>query len=317
VVQQLQVPPSQLREAAQWVAKQGESSQAEQVKFIAAQKEAEQIGGNILAASVVVPRRSVDWLEEIAGVNHPAVRLLGVKYLITDRKLEPATRPTTAPAPAPTRRLFGREPTARPMGPIEWKAVWPTTQPSGGVMVYENVAQPLPQFWIARNAEYVSTAKEALERVKKADFDPHEVVIVDREGTESGRYEFARRLPMGTGRGSPQILEDSPERIRIATEGAGGWLVLADAFAPGWRATMPYTASARGPRRGRVERTYETELTIVPAYGALRAVALRGGAEIVFEYEPKGWKNGLMVAGIGAIVLLLMIGGMMFPNSRQ
>jgi hypothetical protein len=80
---------------------------------------------------------------------------------------------------------------------------------------------------------------------------------------------------------------------------------------------MSYTASSRGPRRGsRAERTYERELAIVPAYGALRAVALGGGAEIVFEYEPKGWKNGLMVAGIGAIVLLLMVGGMMFPSSK-
>ena len=70
----------------------------------------------------------------------------------------------------------------------------------------------------------------------------------------------------------------------------------------------------RGPRRSSRERTYERELAIVPAYGALRAVALAGGAEIVFEYEPKGWKNGLMVAGIGAIVLLLMIGGMLFPS---
>ena len=79
---------------------------------------------------------------------------------------------------------------------------------------------------------------------------------------------------------------------------------------------MSYTVAARGPRRSARERTYEQELAIVPAYGALRAVALRGGAEVVFEYEPKGWKNGLMVAGIGAIVLLLMVGGMMFPAEK-
>jgi hypothetical protein len=124
-----------------------------------------------------------------------------------------------------------------------------------------------------------------------------------------------RRPPPAVGRGALQLLEDSPERVRIGTEGAGGWLVLADAYAPGWKAKMSYTAMSRGPRRGSSrERTYERELAIVPAYGAMRAVAMSGGAEIVFEYEPKGWKNGLMVAGIGGIVLLLMIGGMMFPS---
>jgi hypothetical protein len=79
---------------------------------------------------------------------------------------------------------------------------------------------------------------------------------------------------------------------------------------------MSYTMSARGPRRAARERTFERELAIVPAYGAMRAVALAGGAEIVFEYEPQGWKNGLMVAGIGAVVLLLMVGGMMFSSAE-
>jgi len=105
--------------------------------------------------------------------------------------------------------------------------------------------------------------------------------------------------------------------VRIATEGAGGWLVLADVYAPGWRAKMSYVVVRRTSRRApRRESNYERELALVPAYGALRAVALAGGAEIIFEYEPKGWKHGLMVAGIGAIVLLLMVGGMMFPMGK-
>jgi len=310
-----------MREAVDWVQKQNDPG-----KFIAEGDNAWAIPTNVLAPAVT-PQRTGLWLEvvgKISGlqrhfeeIDHPALRLLGVKYLITNRKLEPTTRPATAPAP--TRRLFVRELAPTPMGKMEWKPVWPTTRSSGEVMVYENVAQPLPRFWLARNAEYVSSAKEALERVKKGDFDPHEVVIVDRETeAQSAAFAFARRPPVGTGRGSLQILEDSPERIRIGTEGAGGWLVLADAYAPGWTAHMSYTVSQRSSRRGPpVARSYEQALTIVPAYGALRAVALAGGAEVVFEYEPKGWKHGLMVAGIGAIVLLLMVGGMMFPAEKS
>jgi len=202
---------------------------------------------------------------------------------------------------------------------MEWKPVWPATQPAGGVVVYENVAQPLPRFWVARNAQWADKAQEIFERLRKADeqadFDPHDVVLIDREG-EADSGMLRRGLP-GRGVVRLELLEDSPERVRIGTEGAGGWLVLADAYAPGWRAKMSYTAVSRGPRRGSArERTYEQELPIVPAYGAMRAVPLMGGAEVVFEYEPRGWKHGLMVAGIGAIVLMLMIGGMLFPSAN-
>jgi hypothetical protein len=319
------LPRTELVEAAKWAERQSEASQ---VRVITEGNHSWEIRDNALGSGPGAPERVRHWLQSaeqidkneisLATVGHPALRLLGVKYLISDRRMEPTIRPATTTAPAPTRRLFGRPPQATPMGKMEWKPVWPTTQPDGGVVVYENVSQPLPRFWIARTAQWSNKADEVIERLRKSeeqlDFDPHEIVLLDREGdsTESDLGLF-RRPPPARGLGRLELLEDSPERVRIGTEGAGGWLVLADAYAPGWRAKMSYTMSSRGPRRSARERTYERELAIVPAYGAVRAVALAGGAEIVFEYEPKGWKHGLMVAGIGAIVLLLMVGGMMFP----
>ncbi|HEV8605829.1 MAG TPA: hypothetical protein VGQ99_10710 [Tepidisphaeraceae bacterium] len=327
------LPPRELSEASGWLQRQGESSQTEGVRFIAEGSEAWEIPGNMLAPAVSLPERTRQWLRSVEQleegetrlplVDHPALRLPGLKYLITSRPLEPATRPATSPSPDRARRLFGGGPAAVPMGKMDWKPVWPTTRPSRGVVVYENVAQPLPRFWIARNALWSVTAGEVMDRLKKsaeqADFDPHDVVLLDREVEgEAGEFGLLRRPPPGTGTGTLQLLEDSPERVRIATEGAGGWLVLADAYAPGWRAKMSYVVVRRTSRRAPPrESNYERELAIVPAYGAMRAVALQGGAEVVFEYEPKGWKNGLMVAAIGGIVLLILVGGMMFPSEKD
>jgi hypothetical protein len=323
------LPSPQLREAVKWIAAE---NQAMPVRFYTGGDGSRAVAGNVLAPAVTIPYRTLnfivemgresDWIHEDQLSDHPTIRLMGVKYLIEERigsATQPTTQPATAPiaATAPTRRLFGRQPAA-PMGKMEWKAVWPTTQPGGKVVVYENVDQPLPRFWIARSAQWSDKAQDVIDRLKKSedhlDFDPHETVLLDREGEAESEYGLLRRPPAAVGRGNLQLLEDSPERVRIGTQGAGGWLVLADAYAPGWTAKMSYTAISRGPRRSSRERTYERELAIVPAYGAMRAVALAGGAEIVFEYEPRGWKNGLMVAGIGGIVLLLMIGGMMFPS---
>jgi hypothetical protein len=316
-----------LANALKWV--QGQN-QGATVRVLAEGNDSWEVPGNALA-TVSGPKRTKEWLawaEQIqryeiflARVDHPALRLLGTKYLITDRRWEQTTRPAMVTATAPARRLFGGGAATAPMGKMEWKPVWPTTRPTDSVVVYENVAQPLPRFWIARNARWSDKAQEIFDWLRnsdeQADFDPRDVVLLDREGEAESEFGMLRRPPLARGIGRLELLEDSPERVRIETQGAGGWLVLADAYAPGWKAKMSYTAVSRGPRRNARERTYERELAIVPAYGALRAVALAGGAEIIFEYEPKGWKNGLMVGGIGAIVLLLMVGGMMFPSGKE
>jgi hypothetical protein len=321
-------PRQDLANAVNWTRDQ---NQGTPVRVLAEGNDAWEVPGNALATMPNGPKRTRDWLgwaEQIqynevflARVEHPALRLLGAKYLITDRRWEPATRPMTAPATAPPRRFFGGAAGSAPMGKMQWKPLWPTTQPTDTVMVYENVAQPLPRFWIARNARWLDKAQEVFDWLRnsdeQADFDPRDVVLLDREGEAESESGAPRRALPGRGVARLELLEDSPERVRIGTQGAGGWLVLADAYAPGWKAKMSYTAMTRGPRRGSArERTYEQELPIVPAYGAMRAVPLIGGAEVIFEYEPRGWKNGVMVAGIGGIVLLLMVGGMLFPSKN-
>jgi hypothetical protein len=285
-------PSDEMLAAVKWVESEREASTGAASRF-AGELEAVGVAGNVTAPPTMMPTR-VDRMWEV-------LRARVVKYLITERTIGPGADE----------------------GGVQWKVVYPTTQrakEAGGVVVYENVSRPLPRAWVARNALWVADAGEALAKMKEADFDPLETVILDRGDEEETDVLRGRRAPIvgtrgGVG-GNVQIVEDSPERVRVSTQAAaGGWLVLADAYAPGWRAKMSYVAYQRSSRRGAAEaRSYERELAIVPANGAMRAVALQGGAEVVFEYAPQGWKKGLMISGIGLMVLLILVGATMFSG---
>jgi hypothetical protein len=294
-------PSDEMVAVVKWVDSQRDSATGAASRF-AAEGEGVAVAGNVIAPPTMMPTR-VDRMWEVL---RPRV----VKYLITERTVESSAE-----------------------GGVEWKPVYPTTQPKNqinqpggvyGVVVYENASPTLPRAWVARNSLWVGDAGEAMAKLKEADLDFRETVILDRGDEEESDVLRGRRAPFAGARGggvggNVQIVEDSPERVRVATQGAaGGWLVLADAYAPGWRAKMSYVALQRSSRRGAAEaRSYERELAIVPANGAMRAVALQGGAEVVFEYEPQGWKKGLMVSGIGLMVLLILVGAAMFSGRED
>jgi hypothetical protein len=87
----------------------------------------------------------------------------------------------------------------------------------------------------------------------------------------------------------------SPNAVEVMVEGGeGGYLFLADAYAPGWRAWSA----------GR-------ELPIRPANVAFRVVALpENAARVVFRYEPAGFRVGLFVALVTLACVAAAGGGM-------
>ena len=97
---------------------------------------------------------------------------------------------------------------------------------------------------------------------------------------------------VGEVRGEARIVEEVPERVVVRADAATpAYLFLADAFDPGWSATVDgYPAP------------------ILPADLAFRAVYLEAGPHaIVFRYEPAGFRAGLAVGGVGLAILLLMM----------
>ena len=89
----------------------------------------------------------------------------------------------------------------------------------------------------------------------------------------------------------PSILRDGPNRVIMRTDVAQpGYLVLADAFYPGWRATVDGEAAE-----------------ILSANHAFRAVALDGGQHtVVFQYDPLSFRLGAWIT-LGSALLFLAI----------
>jgi hypothetical protein len=110
------------------------------------------------------------------------------------------------------------------------------------------------------------------------DFDPERMVMLDGADGE----------PVGAGPdgGGASIVEDSPERIRLRVEAPrDGYLVLADAWAPGWR--------------GRVDGA---PAEILRANGLFRAVKVPAGRHAVeMTYRPASVASGFAISGVAVL----------------
>jgi membrane protein YfhO len=111
-------------------------------------------------------------------------------------------------------------------------------------------------------------------------YDPQHAVLLAEAPAESGKAGTA---------GSAAILEDRPERIRIQVRAEGaGYVVLADAYAPGWRALVD----------GR-------PAPILKADGLFRAVATGPGEhEVIMTYEPTTVGVGLTLSFAGVLFVV-------------
>jgi hypothetical protein len=100
-----------------------------------------------------------------------------------------------------------------------------------------------------------------------------------------------RPLPSGAKvTGSARIVHEIPERLQVETASAApAYLVVSDAFDPGWSVTVDGQPAP-----------------IYPAYCAFRAVFLpAGNHSVVFEYRPAGFTLGLAISLCGILSAIL------------
>ncbi len=143
--------------------------------------------------------------------------------------------------------------------------------------VYRNRAV-LPRAQVVYRAIAVSDHEQAWEAIHAADFDPAQVVVIEGDGGQ----ESSDRAPTPV-----EWQSEGPNRIRIAAElAAPGYLVISQAWYPGWQARLE-----TGER-----------LPVLRANYAFQAVPLPSGRhEVTLTFRPRWWWAGLVVSLITTV----------------
>jgi hypothetical protein len=170
---------------------------------------------------------------------------------------------------------------------------------SGDVKIYENL-DVLPRAFVVTDARVVRDDRATLKAMEDPSFDPASEVVLQSDGDSCGAQAIERTSPSEStaGPGEPAsfeatIIDYRPERVVIEADlDEPGFLVLSDAWYPGWRATVD------GTRVG-----------VCRADLLFRAVALEPGEHrVVFAFRPFSQALGGMVSVIGLALLVFIPG---------
>lgn len=155
---------------------------------------------------------------------------------------------------------------------------------SGDQIVYENRAAFPRAFFVPSEATRGATAN-CLDVLRSPGFDPVTAVLLEESATSAHSGE-----PRGTA--SVTIRAYTPSEVRLASASdASGFVVLTDAFYPGWTATID-----------------GTKAPILRADCFFRAVRVTAGKhDITFRYTPRSFRFGSIVSG-GAFIAIVLTG---------
>lgn len=153
-----------------------------------------------------------------------------------------------------------------------------STNPSQIAFVVDQ-AEFVPDTWDGTEA--------ALKRMREPTFSPAETVILSGEPPEPSAQPLA-----ADGETLVEVLDYTPTRIEFKVNAAGGYLVVSEAYFPGWMAAVNGEAAA-----------------LYRANVMFRAVAVpEGESTVVLQYAP-GWLNWIFwVGGVAWLGLLLWLG---------
>jgi len=154
----------------------------------------------------------------------------------------------------------------------------------GDVRVYENPAALPRARWVPR-VDVIPDPAALLRRLASSADDPREVAFVEEPTTFVGR-------PGGSEAGEVVFTLNDPEHLTLRVHAPQrGFLLLADQYFPGWRATVDGV-----PTR------------ILRANYAFRLVEVPAGESVVdFEYVPVGVWVGLAVSMVAVLVALAVL----------
>ena len=186
--------------------------------------------------------------------------------------------------------------------------------PNAGSMEVWINSRAQPRAYLVLAARTVGSAEAAWEAVAAPSSNPRRTVVLEDvdsrfRGNDGGRAGSGAREgeQQATSHDTPGrawLTSDRPQRIAIAVEAAtDAWLVLADAWFPGWTATLDGTPTP-----------------VLRANYLVRAVAVPAGRhEVVFSYDPPGYATGRAVSGgtWGVLGAALVLAGLLGRRRRH
>ena len=154
-----------------------------------------------------------------------------------------------------------------------------------------SVPGSLPRSYVVGGLR-VAAGEEAYRALLDVSFDPTREIVLD-SGTTT--------LPPSGPVGSSRLVDHRPDRVRLdANLSLPGYLVLVEAYDPGWRAFVD-----------------GQEVPVLRANTAFRAVALpAGNHEVEFRYRPRGVTLGLSVSLIALGAATALVGGHRYRRTR-
>jgi len=156
---------------------------------------------------------------------------------------------------------------------------WTQIAKTADIVTFRN-ARALPRAYVVGRARFVADETQALATITDRAFDPRTEAVIVGVPADDGERALAGAAPTPVGLAS--IVTDDPEHVAVEVDATQpGVLVLADAFAPGWEATVD------GLARPLWQANY-----------LVRGVALRpGDRRVDFRYRAPGFGLGVSVAG--------------------
>lgn len=142
----------------------------------------------------------------------------------------------------------------------------------------------MPHVWRVFNAERIADDQAALERLRQADFNPFDIVLL--HNGDGGRHPPASLF-------NAEVVSHTPEEILATTTAdAPGWLVFSEMHYPGWRATVDGHPAP-----------------VLRANVALMAVPVpEGEHEVRLTFTAPTVMAGLLISLLSLAVLVLLAG---------
>jgi len=254
----------------------------------------------------VVPARVRDLWRLVGGIPGPAIHKLGrlspfkfsgsyYTYFFptpTRYALLPRLGVTTLVADPASARQLQAQP--RLTAPLVLRPIY-----SGGDASVFDIAGSQPRAWVVHQADVVANPGQALQRFASTSFDYRNRMLVEPDQRLGAAGRASRR-------GSEPGVVAARESISVnettysVDSASAGWLVMADAWAPGWQATV----------NGRAAFVRRADY-------AFRAVAVPAGrSHVVLRYRSPGLVLGLVVSGVTVLGLFVLV-AVSLPSRRR